>query len=153
VFNAAMISIVSSKSASHHLKQLREWFVDEWGKIDPFEGAHDDYVVPPPLLLVDGPKLLGGLSFTSSSIPNTDNFGLWINTVLVSPEHRGSGLGSQLVKAAEVEATRIQAKELFVYSDAPELYRKLGWIIVDSQGESTVLKKVFAQNATDIIPR
>ena len=87
--------------------------------------------------------------FAGSYIPNTDNIGLWINTVLVSPEHRGSGLGSQLVKAAEVEAIRIQVRELFVYSDAPELYRKLGWIIVDSQGESTVLKKVFAQNSTD----
>lgn len=137
-----MFSIISSNSAPHHLKQLREWVEAEWDEVDPFEGAAEGFIVPPPLLAIDDQKLLGGLAFSSFPIPGSEEIGVWVNALLVTPEHRSIGISSQLVQAAEVEAECIKVKELFVYTDVPKLYLKLGWSIVDSSGESTVLKKV-----------
>ncbi len=33
-----MINIRNGLEASLHLPQLRQWYLDEWGKIDSFEG-------------------------------------------------------------------------------------------------------------------
>ena len=141
-----MFSVVSSTSAPHHLKQLREWFVAEWGKVDPFEGTEDDFPVPSPILVTDGHKLLGGLAFSTYPKPGLEETGLWINALLVAPEHRGVGMGSQLVQAAEAEAVSIGARELFVYTEVPELYRKLAWLDVDNSGEWKVLRRTLANS-------
>jgi GNAT superfamily N-acetyltransferase len=137
-----MFSVVSSNSEPHHLKQLREWFVVEWGQIDPFETTKYGFIVPSPLLVIDGQKLLGGLAFTRYPISGNEEMRLWINALFVAPEHRGIGIGSQLIQEAEIEAERIKEKELFVYTNAPELYQKLGWLNVDSSAEYIVLKRV-----------
>jgi len=61
--------------------------------------------------------------------------------VLISPAYRGLGLASKLVQAAEPEAARKGMKELFVYSEFPKMYEKLGWQIQESDGASKVLCK------------
>lgn len=139
-----MFSIFSSNSKPHQLKQLHEWFVLEWGQIDPFEDTKNGFIVPSPLLAVDGQKLLGGLAFTRYPVPGSEEIGLWVNGLFVAPEHRGIGIGSQLIQAAEVESAGIKAIELFVNTNVPELYQKLGWLNVDGNGECKVLKKVVA---------
>jgi len=136
-----MISIVSSRSASFHLSQLREWIISEWGKTDPFEGVYDDLVVPPPLLVVDDRQLLGGLTFTNAPVRSTDRIGLWINALFVLPKHRRCGIGSKLVAEAEVEASGVSVDDIFVYTDVPDFYQKLGWSIVDDAGTNTTLRK------------
>lgn len=138
-----MFSVINSNSGPHHLKQLREWFIAEWGQVDPFEEYKDGFIVPSPLLVIDGQQLLGGLVFTRYLIPGNKKKGLWINAIFVKPEHRGSGIGSQLIQAAEVEAASIKEKDLFVSTDVPELYQNLGWFNVDSSGEGKVLKKAI----------
>ncbi len=139
-----MFSVISSNAAPHHLQQLREWFIAEWGEMDSFSGPDDGYSVPSPLLVVDGQELLGGLAFTSYPIPGSEELGLWINALIVAPEHRGSGLGSQLIQAAEVEAIHANEQELFVYADHQEFYQRLGWQNVDSSGERAVLSKAVS---------
>ena len=139
-----MFSVVSSTSAPHHLKQLREWFVGEWGHVDPFEATEDNFVVPSPLLVIDGQKLLGGLDFSKYPKPGSEKIGLWINALFVAPEHRGVGIGSRLVQAAEAEAASLGAQELFVYTGVRELYQKLDWLDVDSGGEWKVLSRSLA---------
>ena len=136
-----VISIVSSRSASFHLSELREWIISEWGKTDPFERVYDDPVVPPPLLAVDDRRFLGGLTFTNAPVRSTDKIGLWINALFVLPQHRRSGIGSKLVAAVEVEASGVSVYEIFVYTDVPDLYQKLGWRIIDDAGTNTVLRK------------
>jgi len=128
--------IVSSRSASFHLTQLRDWIINEWGSSDPFEGVHDDRAVPPPLLAVDGSHLLGGLAFTDAVVKSTGKIGLWINALFVLPEHRRRGIGSKLVIEAEVVANSVKATELFVYTNVPGLYQKLDWNIIDEPRSS-----------------
>ena len=139
-----MISVISSKLQPQYLKQLRDWFVLEWGEVDPFEGTGAGFELPPPLLALDEEKLLGGLSFTSSAIPGSKELGLWVNALLVAPDHRGLGVGSQLIKAAEIEADCVKAKKLFVYTNVPHLYERLGWLTVESSTEYEVLERTVA---------
>ena len=143
-----MISIVSSRLASFHLSQLREWIIGEWGKADPFEGVYDEPVVPPPLLVVDGDQLLGGLAFTNAPVQSSDKIGLWINALFVLPEHRRRGIGSMLVAEAQTAASDANVDELFVFTDAPILYQKLDWSIIDDTGTNTVLRKCIVASST-----
>lgn len=87
-----MISIIDSNSDPFHTNLLRKWFVEEWGEIDPFEGVVKSVEVPRPLLLIENEKLIGGLAFTSAVKPNSNEFGVWVNALLVLPEYRGQGL-------------------------------------------------------------
>ncbi len=136
-----MYSVISSKSAPHHLPQLREWFVAEWGHIDPFEGVETSLIIPPPLLIVADENLIGGLTFGTFPIPSSKVIGVWINALFVKSEYRGNGLGTQLILAAETEVAVTNKSELFVHTDYPELYQRLDWQIVESSDKSYVLKK------------
>ena len=139
-----MISILTSDSVpAEVLGQLRDWFVSEWGDIDPFEGNHPDIPVPSPIVAVDEKtSLMGGLSFTSAAKPQSAEIGIWINMVLISPDHRMKGIASQLVQSAEMEAKRNGVHDLFVLSEYPSLYQKLGWRFVgmDRSGNETILR-------------
>ncbi len=146
-----MVSIVSSRSASFHLSQLREWMINEWRTVDPFDGVYDEPVVPPPVLVIDGDELIGGLAFTNAPVRGAEKIGLWINVLIVLPEYRGRGIGSKLVLEAEVEADDVNADELFVYTDVPNLYQKLGWSVIDDADTNTVLTKRIAPTLPDNI--
>ena len=124
-----------------HLAQLREWFISEWAEVDPFEVSHEGLQVPSPIVITENDRLLGGLSFTWAQKPNVAEMAIWINAVLVSPEYRGMGLASQLIQAAESEAKNSGVNELFVYSEFPRLYQKLGWQVREGEGASKVLWK------------
>ena len=124
------------------LIQLRKWLESEWGHIDPFEGNHAEVTIPSPVVAVDEQtSLLGGLIFGAFAKPGKPDIAVWVNAVIVSPVHRKKGIASQLLQAAEGEAKRLAIGELFVLSDVPGLYQKLGWQIVgsDSSRNETIL--------------
>ena len=135
-----MFSITSSNSAPEKLSKLREWFVAEWGEIDPFEGAHKGFNVPAPILALDRETLIGGLAFTSFSVPGKEEIGLWVNTLFVDPNYRGKGIGKKLIQEAKAEASRTDAETLYVYTDIPKFYQKLEWETMDTTDKNTVLK-------------
>ena len=117
-----MFTILNSKQAPDLVNQLRKWFEQEWGELDPIVG--DKF--PEPLLAIDeAGELIGGLAFTTAPEPAGLGAGVWINALLVAPEHRGRGIASKLIQAAESLARdNINSKRLFVYTDVPALYVK-----------------------------
>jgi GNAT superfamily N-acetyltransferase len=139
------MQILSSNSLPpQQLNQLREWFELEWGNFDPFEGNHPGIEIPSPMLAVDDQSsLLGGLAFSTFSKPETDSIAVWINMVLVSPSERKKGIASLLIQSAESEAKHMGIRELFVLSEFPDLYQKLGWqfIRLDSSKNEAILSK------------
>ena len=139
-----MHSISSTSIDPRHLEQLREWFVSEWGAVDAFSSTNSEVRIPAPIVATEGYDLLGGLAFTIARKPNSADVGMWVNAVLVAPEYRKLGIGSSLIQAAESEAKRTGEKDLFVYTEFPELYEKLGWVVQDTDGDSKVLKKELA---------
>lgn len=127
-----MYSIINSDASPHHLPLLRKWFLEKWGRVDPFDFA---------LLAVDGEKLAGGLVFTTYPVSDDEERGLWINALYIVPEYRGEGIGSALIIEAETEALRMGYKELFVFTDIPRLYLKSGWLLIDDSARDKVFKK------------
>lgn len=136
-----MHSILCTQIDPNHLVQLREWFVSEWGEIDPFDSKESGIQIPTPIVITEDDELIGGLSFTSAQKPDSTKIVIWVNAVLVSPKHRRIGVASKLVEAAELNAASHRISELFVYTNVPGLYKKLGWQTLETGGEATVLKK------------
>ncbi|MFT6435863.1 MAG: GNAT superfamily N-acetyltransferase [Candidatus Azotimanducaceae bacterium] len=142
-----MFEIKSAGIHSYDAEVLRARLELEWGNIDPFEGSHANIAVPFPLILLDQQAgLAGGLAFSTFSHPTREVISVWINALLVEPEYRGEGHGSNLVRAAEVEAEKFKLKELFVLTEFPRLYQNLGWSIIKSAGSDCVLVKSMADN-------
>ena len=135
--------LLTAKTAPTQLvQQLHNLFLAEWGEIDPILGNYPD-----PILAVDQPdKLAGGLAFTRATKPDFKSStegesGIWINAVLVLPAYRKHGVASQLICLAEQNASRFGEQNLFVLSEFPLLYQKLGWSVVTQAGDETILEK------------
>ncbi|KZL20919.1 hypothetical protein PsAD2_00911 [Pseudovibrio axinellae] len=83
-----MTLIVNSNERPHMLSQLCDWFVQEWGELDPFDVRHGHVKTPSPLIALDEKKeLIGGLAFTIAAKPRIDEKAIWINALLVAPKH------------------------------------------------------------------
>lgn len=133
--SGGMVRILSSDRApTRVLRVLEAWNHAEWGAeafSDPDPGL---VTIPGPIVAVDAhDQLIAGLTFTSAPAPGGVAPCLWINTVLVSPKARGQGIASALVKQAMIVA-RPAHRKLFVLSEFPALYLKLGWSILDGAG-------------------
>jgi GNAT superfamily N-acetyltransferase len=132
--------IVNASSAPQHLDQLRDWFESEWGHIDPFEGTHLGFKVPRPILALDAQKhLAGGLAFSSFRRPGGEELSVWINALLIAPEHRRMGLASRLIEDAHDCAAGLGVQKLYASTDVPALYEKLAWRILEVAGADTIL--------------
>ena len=56
----------------------------------------------------------------------------WLANVIVSPQHRGQGIGTELSQAASTEAGRLGYERLFLVTfDKVEFYGRLGWTRVE----------------------
>jgi predicted N-acetyltransferase YhbS len=139
-----MISVCISSPDSEQVAEFRGWVETEWGKVDSFVEKNGK-VLPAPILALKDEALVGGLSFTYSSIPGTQELALWINTLLVAPEFRRMGIGNKLITAAESCVELFGADQLYVFTEIAEIYQKLGWHIHSNIGKSTVLRKEIAR--------
>lgn len=145
----ARTKIRSGARVANHLPQLREWFLAEWGKIDPFEGNHPEVTVPEPLLAFGSEEQLqGGLVFSTFDLPDPGKTRVWINAVYVAPEYRGQNIASALISLAENSARQIHIDSLFVFTNIPRLYENLGWRLVERNGADCVLTKNLLSSAS-----
>jgi len=134
--------IRSTAAHPEYLPSLRARLELEWGSIDPFSGTDVSVTIPPPLiLLTEDHQLVGGLSFSTYENPNKSEIGVWINALLIEPGQRRRGYGSRLIQAAEAEAVKIRIPELFVLTEFPGLYKKIGWNRIRVAGSDTLLGK------------
>lgn len=51
----------------------------------------------------------------------------WIASLLVAPEYRGRGVAKALMAAIEGAAHQLGYSEAYLYTDKPDLYRKIAW--------------------------
>ena len=135
-----MCSIVSYDNHPQYLEKLTSWFARQWGGVDP--PVHPNLSYPHPLFALDGDGgLIGGLSFTSAKSPETGLPAIWINAVFVSPESRGRGIASRLIRHAEKVARNEDILTIYVHSDVPMLYQRRGWTVASSSDQGFVLFK------------
>ena len=136
-------SLIDSSLAPTHLSLLKQWFEEEWGEVDHSVSIIDGEPIPSPILALETEgALAGGMAFTLAETTATDGLELWINAVLVAPIHRGKGLATRLITAAEEKARNQGVLRLFVYTDVPALYSKLGWTAVETTATHVVLSRI-----------
>ena len=124
--------------AEQYYVQLQTRFQKEWPEIEATEIAGQ--AVPKPVVaLTISNALAGGLAFAEAKAPLSDERAVWINAVLVAPEYRRQGLGSQLVIAAQESAVQVGVARLYALTELPALYSKLGWSILSSSGADYVM--------------
>ena len=110
----------------------------EWPEFPRIDTA--EQTVPNPLVaLTLSNALAGGLAFIAAKSPLKDGLAIWINAVLVEPEYRREGVGSQLIEAAQQAASRAGEPFLYALTEVPELYSKLGWSILNNTGGDFVM--------------
>jgi predicted N-acetyltransferase YhbS len=117
------------------------WVHDEWGAKEgrSFEAsfsrlfAHEN--APQTHVAGNGVEPLGVVSFTRFDHPKHSEPSLWIDALYVAAGHRGSGIGSGLVSFAE-ELARTFSDRLYVYTEFPDYYRKLGWTEIEARNEA-----------------
>ena len=154
-----MIDIVQASPGSHHLAELHNRFVAEWGVFD----AHDAFDAfdafdaarfgatppppPPPLLALRGPWLPGGLAFSRYPSPLANVVGLGINGLQDEVTHRRQGITSLLIRAAERQAQALGVAVMFVSTQLPGLYQALGWQLVETRDGLAILGRNLAREA------
>jgi predicted N-acetyltransferase YhbS len=77
------------------------------------------------LALVDGSPV-GTVNLVDNDDPGRPNLRPWLAALVVVPEHRRHGIGSELVRRLIGEARRLGFSELFLGTDIPSFYRRLG---------------------------
>ena len=124
-----------------HFSLFREWCIEEWGDIDPFDLVQDGKSLPEPILAIKNNSLAGGLAFGWSEIVGKAGFKLWVNAIVVSPDHRFQGVASRLIDVAVKKAAEAGEKELFALTHITRLYEKRGWCITGTFPDGTVVNK------------
>jgi predicted N-acetyltransferase YhbS len=119
-----------------HLGTVARWIHDEWWTERPGhtvetmearlgEAADPDRI---PLSLV---ALREGVPIGTVNLVDNDNeerpqLTPWLAALLVEPRHRGCGVGARLVGALAAEAARLGIARLYLGTDIPRFYERLG---------------------------
>jgi predicted N-acetyltransferase YhbS len=136
-----MVKVLHSDAQPQLLDALLALFETKW---PDFESTLTNERFPSPLLLLAAPnRLVGGLSFTTALLPDRATEAVWINAVMVLPEFQRKGFASELIDLGCATANAFGTDRLFVYTDVPNLYIKLGWQKVTSDKGGQVFSKVL----------
>ena len=132
--------IAESGRASQYYDELHQRFQNEWPEYPPLDTVGQ--AVPKPVVaLAFSGALAGGLAFAEAKAPLSKERAIWINAVLVAPEYRRQGLGSQLILAAEASAVQLGISRLFALTELPALYCKLNWSILSSHNVDFIMSR------------
>lgn len=78
------------------------------------------------LLALDGDTPLGCVHLIDNDDPNLPDLHPWLAAMVVVPERRGQGIGSALVHALQREARALGFERLWLGTDGPGFYERLG---------------------------
>lgn len=82
--------------------------------------------IPLSLLALTGGRPVGTVNLVECDSERRPDLRPWLAALLVVPEQRGRGVGSALVRALLREATRLGEREVFLGTDIPGFYERLG---------------------------
>lgn len=76
--------------------------------------------------LWDG-ELAGFVLLIHSDLESHKHLKPWVASALVAPEFRGRGIATALMTSIEAAAHELGYNEAYLYTDKPDLYRKMAW--------------------------
>lgn len=91
--------------------------------------------------LVDG-KLAGTINLIENDDADRPHLRPWLAALVVAAPLRGHGIGTQLVKRLKAEARRLGCNELYLGTDAPPFYSRLGAVWQESTGRSIEIMRL-----------
>jgi predicted N-acetyltransferase YhbS len=112
----------------------REFWTDKRGySVGTFEellgqAAGRDRIPLSLLALVDG-RPAGTVNLIVNDNSLRSELSPWLAALIVVPEFRGQGLGSRLVRELAGEARRLGYRELYLGTDIPGFYTRLGAVL------------------------
>ena len=124
------------------LPVLAEWQHGEWGHIRPGDTVEARMArlqasigrdrIPLTVLALANGKLLGSASLIRHDMDTRLELSPWLAGVFVAPEHRGQGIGAQLVRRIMGEAGALHVSILYLYTVHSEaFYSNLGWSLLE----------------------
>ncbi|GEA50128.1 hypothetical protein VIN01S_09320 [Vibrio inusitatus NBRC 102082] len=136
------MTILLVESNLPYCSLFKQWCEAEWGGCINLHST--DF--PAPLFAVDMERLVGGVAFSLFAEPLTDKQVVWINAIYVKSEYRSQGVASLLAEKAVKVCAHLNQSYLYVYTNRPNLYIRLGWEPVynaNAEPEHWVLKTVL----------
>ena len=118
-----------------HTERMASWihgaFWTRSGKgvdfvIDLLRLADDPSQIPLSFVAFAGNEPAGTVQLIACDSKARPDLTPWLAALYVDPSHREKGIGSRLVRRIVLEASRLGCAEVFLETDIPEFYERLG---------------------------
>ncbi|MBC8716768.1 GNAT family N-acetyltransferase [Ochrobactrum sp. Marseille-Q0166] len=131
-----MIEIITLEDHNDLAAICAEWNHKEWGKE---AGATEEQIASALQDLIhstDGQavraalwngELAGFVLLIHNDLDSHPHLKPWVASLLVAPEFRGRGIAKALMASIEAAAHELGYGEVYLYTDKPDLYRKIAW--------------------------
>ncbi|HEX8957846.1 MAG TPA: GNAT family N-acetyltransferase [Burkholderiaceae bacterium] len=119
---------------------ISAWFHEEWHELLGMRTAAEIEqglakwlvrdAIPMALVAVAGEEVVGTVALRAREKEHREQFGEapWLAGLYVAPQYRKSGIGMQLLRAAEKKAVAMGIHKLYLYTPcAQRFYQTLGW--------------------------
>lgn len=114
---------------------LEKLFQTEWSGFLFADTYKPEVHLPPVLVAIRDNEVIGGLAYCRYQEPHGNSEVIWINAVFVSPEWRGQGIASELINRGVNQVSQTIQNNLYAYTNVAQLYKSLGWSVVDVEVE------------------
>ncbi len=114
---------------------LEKLFQTEWSSFLFADTYKSEVHLPPVLVAIRDNEVIGGLAYCRYQEPHGNSKVIWINAVFVSPEWRGQGIASELINRGVNQVSETIQNNLYAYTNVAQLYKSLGWSVVDIEVE------------------
>ncbi len=132
------LKIYHFADARHHLPQLAEWLLAEWGHhhqnqskeaaITRLEKNLNKDTLPIGFVGEVNHQLVGCAMLRNDDMGDAAPYNPWLASVYVHPDFRGQGFALPLIKVVEEKAAQLGYQQLYLFTKVSVgLYEKAGW--------------------------
>jgi GNAT superfamily N-acetyltransferase len=153
------MEIMDLKEQPEHASALAHWHYREWFQLYPQETIEDFFTdissclrdgIVPSTFIAKNDDLLGSVSIIEHDMDTRPELTPWLANVFVTPENRGKGIATRLIKHAMLAAGKAGLERLYLFTpDNEAFYRKLGWSTLCKeryQGHDVAIMQVRLEN-------
>jgi predicted N-acetyltransferase YhbS len=149
---AGDLEIVDLCERSHDIGIVASWIYREfWSDKDGFSPVHferllskacDPSAIPIALVATVGGTPAGTVSLIENDDEQRPYLRPWLAALYVAPEYRSQGIGSSLVNALRARADKLGESEIFLGTDNPIFYQRLGAVFFEAPRSGFFIMKL-----------
>ena len=124
-----------------HVGTVSDWLAQQWGAQSGRDAGQMQRRLlqtpdcPASLLALRRGEPVGVLGFARFQRPHELKPSLFVDSLLVNPPNRGTGVGTLLLRRAIADARSLE-KVLYVYTNVPDFYRTRGFHLIEVAPDS-----------------